>query len=144
MVYYKHLVNGAVVETRIPYPAVLKRTGLVDQVGLTARGYVEDLPVFVPPEKTVEQVQSEIVQATQNKLDVFAKTRNYDGILSACTYATSSISKFASEGQAAVDARDVTWSTLYTILGEVQTNTRPVPTGFADIEADLPVLGWPT
>ena len=88
-------------------------------------------------------VQSMVVQATQARLDDFARTRNYDGILSACTYATSSVPKFAAEGQYAVNARDMTWATLYTIMGEVQAGTRPMPTGFADIEADLPVLAWP-
>ena len=88
-------------------------------------------------------LQATIIAATQTRLDAFASTRNYDGILSACTYATSGVPKFAGEGQAAVDARDATWATLYTIMGEVQAGTRPVPTDFADIEADLPALVWP-
>lgn len=95
------------------------------------------------PVKSVEELQAEIIAATQARLDAFAATRNYDGILSACTYAASSIPQFSAEGQAAVNARDATWATLYTVLGEVQTGVRPVPTGFADIEADLPVLEWP-
>ena len=88
-------------------------------------------------------LQATIIAATQARLDAFASTRNYDGILSACTYATSGVPQFAAEGQAAVNARDATWATLYTVLGEVQAGTRPVPTGFADIEGDLPALVWP-
>ena len=88
-------------------------------------------------------LQSTIVTATQTRLDVFANTRNYDGILSACTYASSAVLQFSKEGQAAVNARDATWSKLYTILGEVQAGTRPAPTGFADIEPLLPALVWP-
>lgn len=88
-------------------------------------------------------LQSSIVAATQQRLDDFAKTRGYDGILSACTYATSTVPKFAADGQAAVNARDTTWATLYTVLAEVQAGTRPMPTGFADIEPLLPVLVWP-
>lgn len=88
-------------------------------------------------------LQAHVVAATQARLDTFAQTRNYDGILSACTYATSSITNFQAEGQYAVDARDSTWAALYTIIGEVQAGTRPMPAGFADIEADLPVLAWP-
>lgn len=87
-------------------------------------------------------IQSEIVQQVQLRLDTFAQSRNYDSILSACTYATSAIPKFAQEGQAAVNARDSTWATLYTILGEVQGGTRPMPTGYAEIEAELPTLAW--
>jgi hypothetical protein len=89
------------------------------------------------------QIQNEIVTSTQQRLDDFARTRNYDGILSACTYATSSVPKFQGEGQYCVDARDNTWATLYTILGEVQAGTRPMPSGYADVEPLLPVLTWP-
>ena len=91
---------------------------------------------------TGELVQS-ITDATQKRLDDFAKTRNYDGILSACTYATSTVPKFAAEGQYCVNARDNTWAALYTIMAEVEAETRPMPTGYADIEPLLPVLTWP-
>lgn len=92
----------------------------------------------------MQVLQTEIVQSTQERLDDFAKTRNYDSILSACTYATSTIAKFKTEGQYCVDARDATWSKLSEILGEVQSGERPLPAGYADIEAELPVLEWPT
>ena len=88
-------------------------------------------------------VKNQIIDATQKRLDDFAQTRNYDGILSACTYATSAVPKFATEGQYCVEVRDTTWAALYDILGEVQAGTRPKPSGYADIEADLPVLTWP-
>lgn len=88
-------------------------------------------------------LQDSIVAATQARLDDFTKTRNYDGILSLCTYATSTVLKFKTEGQYGVDARDTTWARLYEIMAEVEAGTRPVPTGFQDIEPDLPVLAWP-
>jgi hypothetical protein len=90
-----------------------------------------------------QSLQDNIVAATQDRLDTFARTRNYDGILSLCTYATSAVPKFQGEGQYGVNARDNTWATLYTILAEVQAGTRPVPTGFDDIAGDLPALEWP-
>lgn len=88
-------------------------------------------------------LKQSIVDATQKRLDDFARTRNYDGILSACTYATSSVPKFQTEGQYCVNARDNTWATLYQMLAEVEAGTRPVPGGFEDIEGELPVLAWP-
>lgn len=88
-------------------------------------------------------IQASIIQAVQARLDTFAQTKFYDGILSACTYATSSIPKFALEGQYAVDARDTTWATATGILEAVLAGTRPVPTGYAEIEPELPVLAWP-
>lgn len=89
-----------------------------------------------------ESLKSSVIQSTQDKLDSFAKTRNYDSILSACTYATSLNPKFKVEGQRCVELRDTTWEALYQILEEVQQGTRPVPSGFEDIEPELPVLTW--
>lgn len=92
---------------------------------------------------TAEQVQATFVAAIQKRLDDFARTRNYDSILSACTYATSTVPKFAAEGQAAVDLRDQTWAAAYTILDDVLANRRDMPASIADIEYDLPALEWP-
>ena len=89
-----------------------------------------------------QALQQSIVDATQQRLDDFARTRNYDGILSACTYATSTVPKFAAEGQVAVNLRDATWAALYQILEEVQAGQREAPTGFSDIEPLLPPLEW--
>lgn len=89
-------------------------------------------------------LQASIVAATQARLDDFARTRGYDGILSACTYATSTVTKFQAEAQYCVQARDATWAKLYEMLAEVQAGTRPMPSGFEDIEAELPPLNWPT
>lgn len=93
--------------------------------------------------QTIADIQTSIVAATQARLDDFAKTRNYDGILSLCTYATSSVTKFATEGQYGVNVRDLTWATLYTIMDQVQAGTRPMPTGYTDVEPLLPALSWP-
>lgn len=98
-------------------------------------------PTPVPP--SPEEVQAAIVASVQNRLDAFARTRNYDGILSACTYATSAVPKFQSEGQYCVNARDATWARLYELLAEVQEGTRPMPSGYSDIEPELPTLAWP-
>lgn len=87
--------------------------------------------------------QADITNSVQQRLDVFAQTRNYDGILSACTYATSTIPKFATEGGVAVKARDATWATLYALMGEVQAGTRPMPTDYSEVAALLPLLEWP-
>lgn len=99
------------------------------------------LAEYPPPSH--EQLQAQFVTAIQHRLDAWAQTRNYDGILSACTYVTSAVPKFQAEGQRAVELRDQTWGAAYQILAEVQEGTRPMPSGLADIEADLPVLEWP-
>ena len=91
----------------------------------------------------VQILEGAIVARVQRRLDEFSRTRNYDGILSACTYATSTVARFASDGQYCVQARDATWSQAYAIMAEVQAGTRQMPSGYADIEADLPALTWP-
>lgn len=91
----------------------------------------------------VAEWQDGIVAATQQRLDAFARTRNYEGILSACTYAASAVAKFAAEGQCAVAARDATWSKLHEILADVANGKRPAHVAFDDIEAELPTLNWP-
>jgi hypothetical protein len=108
-------------------------------------------------EKEKERIQNEILFNTQKRLDSFAKTRNYDGVDSIGKYKDISdeeialmpedeqplVLKFRTECRylAAVTAR--TWAKLYLILDEVLAGTRAVPTGYADIEPDLPVLQWP-
>lgn len=93
--------------------------------------------------QAAQAFQASVVTATQARLDTFASTRNYDGILSACTYATSAIPKFAGEGQYAVNARDNTWATLYALMGEVQAGTTPMPATIDEVVALLPELTWP-
>lgn len=96
------------------------------------------LPVDPP---TTEQVVATYTASVQQRLDDFARTRGYDGILSACTYATSTVPKFAAEGQDAVNARDTTWASCYAILADVQSGARPMPT-LSDLTLELPVLAW--
>jgi hypothetical protein len=80
--------------------------------------------------------------AIQKRLDDFARTRNYDGLLSAATYATSAVPKFKTEGQYAVAARDATWAKGYEILAAVEAGTRAAPT-LDELAAELPALAWP-
>lgn len=93
-------------------------------------------------QEKLNELKQSIVDATQERLDNFAKTRNYDGILSCCSYHNSTNTKFATEANYCIQARTDTWTTLYQILGEVETGVRPTPQGFSDIEPDLPPLQW--
>jgi hypothetical protein len=96
-----------------------------------------------PPPPTPEEIQAAFTAQIQARLDDFAQTRNYDSILSACTYATSTVQKFAAEGQYCVEARDATWAAAYAILDAVLAGDRPMPESIADIEDDIPALAWP-
>lgn len=97
-----------------------------------------------PPEpaSTPEQIQADYTDRIQGRLDAFARTRGYDGILSAASYVTSTNAQFAKEGQYCVGARDATWAKGYEVMGAVQAGTRPMPT-WEQLEAELPALAWP-
>lgn len=109
---------------------------------------VRVVPLSIDELSTIQEaennsIKADIIQQTQTRLDQFAQTQGYDSILSATTYATSRNSKFAQEGQYAVEQRDATWTKLLEILAEVELGIRPVPNNYLDIEAELPVLAWP-
>lgn len=91
---------------------------------------------------SAEEMIASVQQAVQERLDAFARTRAYDGILSAATYAASAVPKFAAEGQYAVQARDATWAACYQIMADVQAGTRAMPS-VEDVLAELPALEWP-
>ena len=98
--------------------------------------------IIINQEEQKNQIKTSIVQQTQQRLDDFANTKNYDGIMSCCTYASSTNQQFISEAEYCISARDATWTTLYQILSDVENNIRPIPSSFTEIEPELPVLEW--
>ena len=94
----------------------------------------------VPP--SAEQVVSALTAVMQRHLDDTASARGYDGILSLCSYATSTHPRFGAEGQAGVAWRDAVWGACYAVMADVQQGLRPVPTK-AELLAELPSITWP-
>jgi len=104
---------------------------------------VDALTAEPPPSPPTEaEIIGTLTAAVQKHLDGTARARNYDGILSLCSYATSTNPKFVAEGQAGVAWRDAVWAACYSILAEVQAGQRGVPTE-ADLLAALPSMVWP-
>lgn len=105
----------------------------------TANTFLEPLPDPAPsPEEILETMR----KAIQAHLDTKPKERLYDGILSLCTYATSTNIKFAAEGQAGVVWRDACWAKGYEIMAEVQAGTREIPT-VERLLSEMPEFSWP-
>ena len=96
------------------------------------------IPAYVP---TVEEIQAQLTAAVQAYMDSTAKTRGYDNIHTACSYANSTDHIFAAEGQACLAWRDKVWRKCYDILAEVKAGTREIPT-VEELIAELPALEW--
>ena len=96
------------------------------------------------PAPTTEEIQFQLTEAVQSALDDFAKTRGYDGIMSACSYSNSTDAQFKLEADYCIQLRDTTWRMGYAILAEVKAGTRPIPS-VEELIAELPVgsAKWP-
>lgn len=97
---------------------------------------------YVAPDPTPEDIQKTLTDAIQAYMDVKAQERLYDGILSLCTYATSTNPKFAAEGQAGVEWRDACWTKGHEIMDDVLGGERETPS-VEELLAEMPVLVWP-
>lgn len=109
---------------------------------LKAGGVPEQAIIIQPPLPTAEEITARMTVAIQLYLDSTAKTRGYDGILSACSYATDINPPFALEAQACVEFRSAVWRRAYGILAEVNAGTRPIPT-VSELIGLLPSIQWP-
>ena len=100
------------------------------------------------PEPTLEELearlQKQMTDAVQYALDAFAKTRGYDGIMSACSYSNSTDAQFKLEADYCIALRDTTWRMGYAILAEVKAGSRPIPS-VEELIAELPIgsAKWP-
>lgn len=144
------LFDGWIVRRgRVPYE-MAEQAGEGEEVYYNcpddATHIIDNQPVIIVPEApslAEADMVPQVVNAVQRHLDTTARTRNYDGILSLCSYATSTDQVFAAEGQAGVIWRDACWRTCYQGLAEVEAGLRQMPTP-EEAVAELPPMEWPS
>jgi hypothetical protein len=94
-------------------------------------------------------VSNDIVDKVQQRLDDFARTRDYDGIASLAGYAGDDDPVFNVEGTYGKKMRSQTWRKVYQIQSDANAGNWPtagagqMPMSYADIESSLPALAWP-
>lgn len=105
-----------------------------------------DFTKLVSAEAKAEEAKKQLIQsltsAVQSHLDSTVKVRGYDGIMSLCTYATSTNPAFAAEGQAGVAWRDAVWAKCYEVMQAVLSAQRQAPST-EQLIAELPTFTWP-
>ncbi|MDZ7595881.1 MAG: hypothetical protein U0932_14630 [Thiobacillus sp.] len=127
----------------IPFTAAAHESVGADLIARAIAGEFGSIaPAPPPPPPTPEQIVAALTRDVQAHLDATARTRNYDGILSLCSYAASTNPTFSAEGLAGVAWRDAVWAACYAIMAAVQAGTRAVPTTAA-LLAELPPMAWP-
>lgn len=90
----------------------------------------------------VRKISEKIDQHIQKRLEEFAAERGYGSLVSACSYANSTIEKFANEGRRCVELRDQCWAALYQKLDDITSGREKVPATPQEIMAVIPALTW--
>ncbi|MDE2105942.1 MAG: hypothetical protein KGL39_52455 [Patescibacteria group bacterium] len=96
--------------------------------------------VYPPPAPAPTQAQiiASFEAAVQNWLDTTAQSWQYESILSAASYAASTVQKFKDEAAALIAWRDAVWNACYTAEAAIQAGTQAMPASTAAFIATLP------
>jgi len=89
-----------------------------------------------------EIVLQQLIEGVQAYLDTTVQQRGYDGILSLCSYSTSTDPRFGPEGRAGIIWRDTVWTQCYEIQAQVMSGDIPIPS-LDELIAILPQMQWP-
>jgi len=107
------------------------------------QGWTFDGVHYAPPPPPPPPNVRDYAVAVQAKLDMTAQERDYDNILSACSYVGSAIEPFAREAEALKAWRDSAWATCYAALDNIEAGRSLRPT-LAEFVAALPAFSWPS
>jgi hypothetical protein len=112
---------------------------------LTPEEFAAAFPPPAPEPPSLEEQIQDFMSGIQARLDNFARTRGYDSVLSAASYAASNNATYQAEGQYVIDARDATWEWSNDYLNQVLAGQKEIPSWEefeAELEAAVPLV-WP-
>lgn len=93
----------------------------------SAQNAIADLVTDPPPSNAVNLFAAAVVIEVQAMMDHRAQQDGYDGILSACSYASPPDNDFAAQGNAYLSWRSDVWAACYAALAAHQEGD-PLPT----------------
>lgn len=99
--------------------------------------------VWQTPEGTKKAFERTLMACVQQSMDRAARVYGYDSILAACSYATSTVTKFKTEGQAFVDYRDAVYVAVFDALDKLDEKMVPEEPG-PFLASILPELKLPS
>ena len=138
--------EGAIVEV-FPVKPVL-HPSLMAQIREDApddaeQGWTFDGVRYAPPPPPPPPNARDYAAAVQARLDITAQQRDYDNILSACSYIGSNVARFSREAEALKTWRDSAWAYCYSALDDIAAGQTSRPT-IAEFVAALPPFSWPS
>ena len=89
---------------------------------------------------TAEEIRKSYSDKLGSVMDTKAQEYGYDSILTAVTYADSTIEKFAKEGKAFKEWRDNVYATGYAYLAEIEAGKKAIPATDEEFIALVPVF----
>lgn len=98
----------------------------------------DGMAVVSNPAPPADEIAAALESSVQAHLDATARTRRYDNIVSACSYAGAA-NRFQTESVAFIQWRAAVWDYCYAALDAVLAGTRAVPTA-DELIAELPVF----
>ena len=92
----------------------------------------------LPPTPSQAEIVSTYEVAVQASLDAVAASWQYESILSATSYANSTVPKFKSEALALIAWRDQVWAACYSAMADIEAGNMQLPVSPAAFIATLP------
>jgi hypothetical protein len=89
-----------------------------------------------PPPPTAAEILADHEAYVQGRLDAFARTRRYDGIVAACSYAASGVPEYRADALRCVEMRDRSWRAFLALCAEGR------PLSSDEVRDALPPLEW--
>jgi hypothetical protein len=81
---------------------------------------------------------SQYESAVQNNLDAYAETWGYNNLLSAASYANSTVAQYKADATALIAWRDATWQMVESLQAQLADGTVQLPATSAAFLAMLP------